>query len=223
MEDEIIVRLIKQVILHEGNTFDNLCAAMHQYTSESGNTLQEIKKKQSTKAKGDLFEAFCKKYLKLFYEDVWLLKEVPQDVKLASQLHNNDMGIDLVVRRDANSNCSAVQCKWKSPFAKGRVPGTRKLRREMVNWGELCTFLVLCERTGPWDKYIVMTNGVGVRRVGRRSPKDLSMCLKTFQNISVEQWYKMADMEGCKLSSSSSNEKESGLSIQEKRLLYFEN
>lgn len=78
MED-VIKTLIRQVIFKEGNTFDLLSAAMHRYTSESVHSLQEMKAKQTTKAKGDLFEAFCKVYLRTKYEEVWSLKDLPED------------------------------------------------------------------------------------------------------------------------------------------------
>ncbi len=219
MED-VIKTLIRQVIFKEGNTFDLLSAAMHRYTSESVHSLQEMKAKQTTKAKGDLFEAFCKVYLRTKYEEVWSLKDLPEDIRESLLLTRHDMGIDLIVKE--KNKYSAVQCKWKSPYAKGVVPGTSKLRREKVNWSELCTFLVLCERSGPWAQHIVMTNGTGIRRVGRSSKKDKSICLKTFQGIPKETWTQMAGMEGRTLNETI-EEEEDILSLQEKRLHYFTN
>ena len=156
------------------------------------------------------------------FENVWLLKELPVDVREKLTLTKRDMGIDLVVQ-DKKGHYSAVQCKYKNPYKKGKVPGTTIIRREQVNFDELCTFLVLCERSGPWKTYIVMTNGTGIRRVGRRSTKDCSRCLKWFQKTSIDTWYKIAGMEGQTLKEKNDEDdtQEKNVDINEKRLQYF--
>ena len=129
------------------------------------------------------------------------------------------MGIDLVAKK--GDDYFAVQSKWKNPYKKGTIPGTVKLKHEKVNWNELCTFLVLCERSGPWKHYIVMTNGVGIRRVGRRSKKDKSICLKTFQSIPLGTWYDIADFKGEVLGRD--DEIDEDETLNEKRLKFFTN
>jgi hypothetical protein len=54
-------------------------------------------------------------------------------------------------------------------------------------------------RTGPWEKYVVMTNCSFVRHMGKKSKKDLSICLRTLQGISKEQWISMCGVEGHKM------------------------
>jgi len=64
----------------------------------------------------------------------------------------------------------------------------------MVTWKALSTFYALCLRTGPWEKYIVMTNCSYVRHQGKKSPKDVSICLKKLQGMTKTQWTAMCDL-----------------------------
>jgi hypothetical protein len=65
-----------------------------------------------------------------------------------------------------------------------------------------------------------MTNCDYTRRQGPKSPKDISMCLKTFQNMSQEEWVRMCEIEGKKL-----EEKPSGVrsekELRELRLSFY--
>jgi hypothetical protein len=212
--EKVIQNMIQEMLV-EGPTFNKFAMLIHRYTTQQAHSIQEIRKFHTTKTKGDLFESFCCLYLKHVskYEKVWLLKEVPEEVRTKLQLKSHDMGIDIVVEN--KQEYFAVQCKWKSPLAKGQIPGTKYLKKEKVNWGELATFLVLCERTGPWKQYLVMTNAEGIRREGRKSPKDKSICLKTFQNLKVEDWYSMSGYTGQILTEEP--EKKVVLSVEEMR------
>jgi hypothetical protein len=49
-------------------------------------------------------------------------------------------------------------------------------------------------RTGPFEKYIIMTNCDYVRHQGEKTNKDISICLKTFQNITKNNWLKLCDI-----------------------------
>ena len=51
-------------------------------------------------------------------------------------------------------------------------------------------------RTGPWEKYIVMTNCDFTRHVGNKTEKDVSICLKSFQALTKEQWIQLCHLEG---------------------------
>ena len=62
----------------------------------------------------------------------------------------------------------------------------------MISWKSLSTFYALTSRSGPWKKYIVMTNINGCRHIGKKNDKDLSICIKTFQNMSSFDWLKLA-------------------------------
>ena len=54
-------------------------------------------------------------------------------------------------------------------------------------------------RSGPWDKYIVMTNCDYARHVGKKTEKDLSICIGTFRKISSGDWINMCQVVGQKL------------------------
>jgi hypothetical protein len=57
----------------------------------------------------------------------------------------------------------------------------------------------MCLRTGPWDKYIIMTNCDYTRHQGIKTEKDISICLKTLQNINKDNWLKMCNVTANKL------------------------
>ena len=69
-------------------------------------------------------------------------------------------------------------------------------KKNVVTWKHLSTFYALVLRTGPWAQYIVMTNCDYCRHMGKKTAKDVSICLKTFQNITQEQWVQMCQLEG---------------------------
>ena len=101
------------------------------------------------------------------------------------------MGIDLIIETH-DSTYIAIQCKYKKHV------GTRQ---NILSWKALSTFYALCLRSGPWDKYIVMTNCVYTRHQGKKTTQDVSYCLKTLQNITKDEWLRMCDVHGAKLGS----------------------
>ncbi|MDY0192846.1 MAG: DEAD/DEAH box helicase family protein [Aliarcobacter butzleri] len=72
-----------------------------------------------TKNKGDLFESITKYYLliepiyKTKFKNVWLLREVPNDVKKYLNLPDKDEGIDLIAQTKEDEYW-AIQCKYRS-------------------------------------------------------------------------------------------------------------
>ena len=82
------------------------------------------------------------------------------------------MGIDIVCM--SKGKYTAVQCKYKKHTS---------IKKNIVTWKQLSTFYALVLRTGPWEKYVVMTNCEYVRHMGKKTPKDLSICLRTFRKI----------------------------------------
>ena len=78
------------------------------------------------------------------------------------------MGIDIIVENDGIFQ--AIQCKYKKHTG---------YKKNILTWKILSTFYALCLRTGPWDKYIVMTNCEYTLRQGKKTPKDFSICIKT--------------------------------------------
>ena len=50
-------------------------------------------------------------------------------------------------------------------------------------------------KTGPWEKYVVMTN-CDYTRQAVKTEKDLIICKKKFQGITKEEWLRMCNKEG---------------------------
>ncbi len=147
-----------------------------------------MRTRDNKKIRGDIFEEFCVLYLKHVrgYSQVWRLEDVPDDIIGGLGLKRPDMGIDIICEK--NGKYTAVQCKYKKH--------TGYKSKTIVTWKQLSTFYALVLRTGPWEKYIVMTNCDYVRHMGKKTPKDLSICLKTFQNTTKEEWIRMCGVEG---------------------------
>ncbi|MBT7317202.1 MAG: DEAD/DEAH box helicase family protein [Lentimicrobiaceae bacterium] len=95
-------------------------------------TLDDFSKKE----KGDAFEMLTKLYFKInpiynFYDDVWLLSEVPQKVLDYLELPSHDLGIDLIAK--ANNEYHAIQCKYHTD------------KNTSVTFKEVSTFISLLE------------------------------------------------------------------------------
>jgi predicted helicase len=144
-----------------------------------------MRTRDNKKIRGDIFEEFCVLYLVHVkkYDNVWRLEDVPEEVLTRLALKRRDMGIDIIAEK--GGRYSAIQCKYKKQTTKTNI----------VTWKALSTFYALCLRTGPWESYIVMTNCSYVRHMGRKTPKDLSICLKTLQNTTKEEWTSMCALE----------------------------
>ena len=79
----------------------------------------ELLNKSTKKEKGDIFERITKYYLlidpiyrtKLKY--VWLLNEVPIEIKQYLNLPSNDEGIDLIAQTK-DDEYWAIQCKYRT-------------------------------------------------------------------------------------------------------------
>ena len=152
----------------------------------------------TTKHKGDLWELFCRQYLLHVHgcSEAWLLRDVPADVLTRLSMRRADLGIDLVAVKGKET--LAVQCKWRQPQRFKVVPGTR-IRTNVVPWKDLSTFLALTDRLGCFQKKIVMTNAVGVRRVAGRKPGDVSLCIGTFQALTGAEYLDMMECKGNRL------------------------
>jgi predicted helicase len=148
-------------------------------------SLAEMRSRENKKKRGDIFEEFCRLYLLRVrnYTDVWLLDDLPAEVRAMLQLPQRDMGIDIICCLDGKY--TAVQCKYKKVSP-----------RSQVTWRELATFQGLCAKTGPYEKHIVMTTAYSVRHQGEKTAKDLSICLAGLRGISLEDWTKMCGLTG---------------------------
>jgi predicted helicase len=177
-------KILHQVFLRSPtNLFDEFIIECQKWYSQPAHSLVEMRKRDNKKIRGDIFEEFCVLYLKHIksYSQVWRLPDVPEEILLQLSLKRRDMGIDILCEN--NGIYTAVQCKYKK-------------RGSAVTWKELSTFYALCLRTGPWQKYIVMTNCQFVTHMGQKTEKDLSICSGTFRNITSEDWIKMCNVTG---------------------------
>jgi hypothetical protein len=117
------------------------------------------------------------------------LKDTPDHVLEKLTMIRKDMGIDLIIET-ADATYMAVQCKYKKHVS---------TKQNILSWSALSTFYALCLRTGPWEKYIVMTNCVYTRHQGKKTKQDVSYCLKTLQNITKDEWLLMCNIHGQKI------------------------
>ena len=208
-----------QNLLHEiflrtpDNLFDEFIKECQKIYEKPAHNFAEMRKRDNKKIRGDVFEDFCVLYLKNNYQNVWLLKDVPSEILEKLHMKRRDMGIDIVIETNDN-NYIAVQCKYKKETS---------FRKNILSWKSLSTFYALCLRTGPWEKYIVMTNCIYTRHQGIKTDKDVSICLKTFQNITKDEWLKMCNVSGHVLiednDTKQNNEKET---IRNLRLKFYE-
>jgi len=190
--------LYKIYLSSPNNLFDQFILECQKLYEAPAHSLDEIRNNNNKKIKGDVFEEFCVLYLKHVkcYKNVMLLKDVPNEILDKLTMKRKDMGIDIVVEDDDN-NYIAVQCKYKKH---------NSYKKNILSWKVLSTFYALCLRTGPWKKYIVMTNCVYVRHQGKKTKEDISYVLKTFQNITKDEWLLMCNVKGNKLENANANE-----------------
>ena len=139
-------------------------------------------KSRNTKIKGDIFEYFCQIYLEKIYglKQVWLLSELPDDIRQQLGLHTRDLGIDLI-GIDTQDRYYAIQAK----FRKRPEDSNKKI---VLTWKALSTFYGLCARTGPYYRYIVMTTADYVRRVGHKTAQDITIGWGSIKKITHFQW-----------------------------------
>ena len=181
-----------QALLHElflkgpVNCFDAFIQECQTWYEKPAHNFVELRTRENKKIRGDIFEVFCVLYLKEIkgYDEAWRLEDVPEEVLLNLNMKRKDMGIDIIAKK--GSEYSAVQCKYKKPTGK----------KTSITWKALSTFYALCMRTGPWQKYVVMTNCHYTRHVGAKTEKDLSICLQSFQSLTKEQWISLCGVEG---------------------------
>lgn len=193
------------------NLFDEFTKECQKWYEQPAHTLTEMRTRDNKKIRGDIFEDFTVLFLKHArdFDEVWRLGDIPDDVldKLGLK-KNQDMGIDIVAKR--GDKYVAVQCKYKKHTS---------FKKNILTWKQLSTFYALCLRTGPWEKYIVVTNCEYTRHAGKKTEKDVSICLKTLQNITKEQWTKMCELEGHQLTQSSNPK--TVVDLRAARLAYF--
>ena len=184
MSEKIVLGWIKFNI-SSNISFDKFIDFIKTYQTKPCHSIVEIKNKNNKKIVGDLFEEFCKLYLIYIKKIpfVWLLNEVPDEHRKKLSLGKLDLGIDLIGFDNISNDYYAIQCKYRSK--------NRYKSKNVLGWKMLSTFQGLVHKTGPYKKHIVMTNADYIRHVGKKNKKDLSICLKRFQNLKRLDWIKM--------------------------------
>lgn len=184
MLKKTITRLLS---VPDAKIFDGCVEAIEIEYGRPVTNLCDLKKREDKKKKGDLWECFCRDWLLASdkYKNVWLFQEwmnycSEKQISTKGLKTKQDNGIDIIVELN-NGKYGAIQCKYRKDMKK-------------VTWNTLSTFIGLCERTGPWEQYIVMTNGKGVTRKVPMSKKDKSICVGTFRRTHREQWLKMVGL-----------------------------
>ena len=188
--------------------FDLFLTECQKWYDEPAHTFTEMRTRDNKKVRGDVFEEFCVKYLKHVrkLENVWLLKDVPDELLTKLSLKRPDVGIDIIAEH--GGKYYAVQCKYKKHVSH---------KKNVVTWKQLSTFYALVLRTGPWAQYIVMTNCDYCRHMGKKTAKDVSICLRTFQSITQEQWVQMCELEGQPARTSQSTDSQVALTSEQLR------
>jgi predicted helicase len=103
----------------------------------------------SKKEMGNVFELLTKLYFVInpkysFYDNVWLLNEVPNSVLEHLELPSHDLGIDLIAQW--GDEFHAIQCKYHSDYS------------TFVNFKEVATFISLLEGNAKFTQgYICST------------------------------------------------------------------
>jgi len=189
--DNLQDELYKIFLKSPTNLFDEFILECQKWYEMPAHSFSEMRMRDNKKIRGDIFEEFCVLYLKYVkgYKNVWLLKDVPDAILDKLILKRRDMGIDIIVET-SDEKYLAVQCKYKKHTS---------CKLNILSWKALSTFYALCLRTGPWDKYIIMTNCVYTRHQGKKTSQDVSYCLKTLQNITKDEWLRMCNVSGVKI------------------------
>ena len=182
------------------NLFDDFILECQKWYEAPAHSFSEMRMRDNKKVRGDIFEEFCVLYLKFVkgHKNVWLLKDVPDEILVKLNVARRDMGIDIIVETKEDKFI-AVQCKYKKHTS---------VKLNILSWKSLSTFYALCLRTGPWEKYIIMTNCIYTRHQGKKTKQDVSYCLKTLQNITKDEWLSMCNTSGEKLGAKEEEKKE---------------
>lgn len=192
-------------INNERLIFESFINEIELYTMKPVHSIQELKDLNlNKKTKGDLWEAFCVLYCEkiLEHDQVWLLKDIPEDIRKELHLLKKDFGIDIISKK--GDDYFAIQCKYKKPSNK----------IQLIPWRSLSTFYGYVANINKFKKHIVMTNVNGCNHVGDKSDKDLTIAFGTFKNINHFDWMKLCD-------SNKEPDVDSIEYIRHKRLQYF--
>lgn len=133
----------------------------------------------NNKEKGDLFELLVKLYFKLspkfsFYDEVWLLTEVPTKVLELLEIPSHDLGIDLVAK--VGNEYHPIQCKFHSDTD------------QSVTFKEVSTFISMLASNDKFAQgYICSTADLTSRNYNKLKTKPINLLLSdTWQELGRE-------------------------------------
>jgi predicted helicase len=136
------------------------------------NKLLSLNKKE----KGDAFELLTKLYFKInpvfsFYDEVWMLSEVPQKTLEYLKIPSHDLGIDLIAKN--GDEYHAIQCKFHTDIDSS------------VSFKEVATFISLLEGNKNFTQgYICSSANVTSRNFEKIETKPITTILAdTWQNL----------------------------------------
>ncbi len=128
------------------------------------------------KEKGNAFELLSKLFFKInpvysFYEEVWLLSEVPQKTLEFLGIPSHDLGIDLIAK--VGDEFHAIQCKFHTESDSS------------VSFKEVATFISLLEGNKKFTQgYICSSANITSRNFEKIETKPITTILAdTWQNL----------------------------------------
>ena len=128
------------------------------------------------KEKGDAFELLTKLYFKInpvfsFYDEVWMLSEVPQKTLEYLKIPSHDLGIDLIAKN--GDEYHAIQCKFHTDIDSS------------VSFKEVATFISLLEGNKNFTQgYICSSANVTSRNFEKIETKPITTILAdTWQSL----------------------------------------
>ena len=132
MQDEMYKIFLKS----PNNLFDEFILECQKWYETPAHSFSEMRMRNNKKVRGDIFEEFCVLYLKFVkgHKNVWLLKDVPDEILLKLHVARRDMGIDIIVET-TEDKFVAVQCKYKKHTS---------VKQNILSWKSLSTFYALC-------------------------------------------------------------------------------
>lgn len=139
---------------------------------KQSNSWSEFKLKMDAlpkKQMGNAFELLTKLYFKInpvysFYDDVWLLSEVPSTVFEYLGLPSHDLGIDLIAKQ--GDEYHPIQCKYHSE------------KNSSITFNEVSTFISLLEGNDKFTQgYICSTANVTSKNLDKIKNKPINLIL----------------------------------------------
>ena len=150
------------------NQFFNDCNSWNDFQTK----LLSLNKKE----KGNAFELLTKIYFKIhpiysFYDDVWLLNEVPQKTIEFLGIPSHDLGIDLIAKN--GDEYHAIQCKFHKDIDSS------------VSFKEVATFISMLEGNKKFTQgYICSSANITSRNFDKIETKPITTILAdTWQNL----------------------------------------